>query len=324
MIMFYTSLINYAQSGASTTDATIKTFLKRRINSRYEIATSKLNTWTQSIQRTFTTGDSSAADQQFYANPPNLREIESIVLTKGAFDYPLTPVYAQEEWDRLNAQVITSASYPLKYFRRVNDYGIWPTPNEDDYTGTINYTRRATPLYFENYTTGTAAVTENSQTVTLTTGVTTTIKPGYWFTLADSNGEPRGTAYRILSITDSADFKLESFFEESTEATPKYIIGQAPEIPTEGHELLAIGAVADFYGLKQKDMASYTRFNNMFWTGAPNVTPLQARKDGDYGGLLALIDAYEDRDRSMIVSRVPVYRDLLDFATPRTITLPDG
>lgn len=323
MRMFYSTLISYAQDGANTTDSTIKTFLKRRLNSRYETVTDKLNTWTQTVQRTFTTGTSAGADQQYYALPPNLREIESIVLTTGSQDYPLIPVYEQTEWDMLNAQNITS-NFPERYFRRANDFGIWPTPNEDDYTGEINYTQRATPLYFENYTTGTVAVTENDQTVTVTTGVTTTFKAGFWFCLTDSTGEPRGTFYRIGSITDSGNFELESYFEESTESGATYIVGQCPEIPEEGHELLAIGAVADFYGLKMKDTDSYTKFNNMFWTGAPNVTPLQAKKDDNYGGLMGLIDAYKDRDSSVVVERVPVMRDSLEFRIPRTITTPNG
>ncbi len=46
-----------------------------------------------------------------------------------------------------------------------------------------------------------------------------------------------------------------------------------------------------------------------------------ARKDMDYGGLLALIDAYEDRDDSVVVDRSPVVRDLLDFRVPTTGTL---
>ena len=316
----YSDLITTAQDGAGTTNSIIKTFLKQRINRRYEVATDKLNTWTQSLVKTFTTGTSAGADQQYYYNPPNLREIESIVLTKDSFDYVLTPVYEQTEWDSLNAQII-SADFPVRYFRRPSDFGIWPIPNEDDYTGTINYTQRAVPLYFEDYSTGTAAVTVNDQTVTLTTGVTTTLKAGFWFSLTDSNGEPRGSWYKIGSITDSANFELETYFEEATEATPTYVVGQSPEIPEEGHDLLAIGAISDFYAMKQKDLETATRFDNFFWSGNYNVTALQAKKDGDYGGLLALIDAYKDRDHSMILDRSPIVRDSLDFPTVKTATL---
>lgn len=317
----FSGLISYSQDGASDTSATIKTFLKRRINERYELVTDKLNTWTQSYVRTFTTGTAAAADQQYYYNPPGLREIESIVLTDGdSNDFILTPVYDQREWDSLNAQIVGS-DYPRRYFRRANDFGIFPTPNEDDFTGTINFTQRAVPLYFEDYTTGTVTVTENSQTITFATGVTTTMKAGFWFTLTDSTGEPRGSWYRIGSISTSAVALLETYFEETGEAGATYLVGQIPEIPEETQILPAVGAVSDFYALKQKDMETATRFDNKFWSGNYNVTALQAKKDGDYGGLLAAIDAYADRDGSIVVNRLPEVRDLMDFQVPRTITV---
>lgn len=317
----FSGLISYAQDGAGDTSTTIKTFLKKRINERYEVCTDKLNTWKQEITRTFTTGTAAGADQQYYYNPPNLREISSLVLTKSSQDYILTPCYSQREWDLLNATVISS-DYPRRYFKRANDFGIWPIPNEDDYTATLVYTQRAVPLYFEDYTTGTAVVTVNDQTVTLAGGgSTSTFKPGFWFTLTDSGGEPRGTPYKILSITDSANFELETYFEETTESGVTYLVGQIPEIPEEGQLLPAIGAISDFYGLKQKDMETATKFDNRFWTGNYNVTPLQAKKDGDYGGLLALADSYKDRDQSKILDRELTLRNPLDFRTPQTGTL---
>jgi len=211
--------------------------------------------------------------------------------------------------------------FPERYFRRRDDYGFWPYDFEDDGTITINYTQRAQPLYFEDYTTGTVAVTINDQTVTVTTGATTTWKAGMWFTLTDSTGEPRGSWYRIGSVTDSTNVELETYFEEATETGVTYIVGQSPEIPEEGHTLLAIGAIADFYMLKQKDTETATRFENRFWTGNPNVAPNTAKKDKDYGGLLALIDAYADRDTSIFVNRSPSGVEPLDFQIPRTATL---
>jgi len=142
-----------------------------------------------------------------------------------------------------------------------------------------------------------------------------------WFSLSDSTGEPKGSWYRIGSVTDASNLELESYFEETTVAGATYIIGQSPEIPEEGHTLLAIGAISDFYAMKQKDLETATRFDNKFWTGNYNVSPMQARKDKDYGGLLALIDAYADRDGSKVVSREPAIREILDFRVPTTVTV---
>ena len=119
----FSDIITTAQDGAGTTNSTIKTFLKQRINRRYEVVTDKLNTWTQVLTRSATSGDANGDSQQYYYNPPNLREIESIVVTIGGFDYPLSPVYAQQEWDRLNAETVVG-NFPERFFRRANDYGI--------------------------------------------------------------------------------------------------------------------------------------------------------------------------------------------------------
>lgn len=242
------------------------------------------------------------------------------MVTIDDFDYVLKPVDSQIEWDNLNAEPRSTAAYPSRYFRRANDYGLCPYDFEDDGTISITFTQRALPLYFEDYTTGTAAVTENDQTVTLTTGVTTTLKAGFWFCLTNANGEPRGTAYRIASITDAANFELETYFEEVDEAAATYVVGQSPEIPEETQILPAVGAISDFYALKQKDVETATRFDNKFWTGNYNVTALQAKKDKDYGGLLAAIDAYADRDGSVFVTRYE-NRDMLDFRVPTSVTV---
>jgi hypothetical protein len=328
MLQTYSHIIATAQDGVGDTSSATKTFLKRRINQRYEIVTDKLNTWTQIVSRTFTTGTAAAADQQFYANPPNLKEIESIVLTDSDDNPypPLVRVDSQEEWDLINSEQVSSET-PSRYFPRVNDFGIWPTPNEDDWTGTINYTQRAIPLYFENYTTGSVTVTENDQTITVAGGANLTtgsVKAGFYFGLTDSGGEPRGTYYKIGSVTDTTNAELETYFEEATEAGATYIIGQAPEIPEEGHDLLAIGAIADFYAMKTKDMETYTRYNNMFWTGAPNITPLQAKHREELGGLLGLIDTYKDRDTGHVMYRGPMARDIFDLRNPLAYTTPDG
>ena len=188
MRLFFEDIITDVQDDIGTTDATIKDFIKRKINRRYEKATSKLNTWTQSVQRTATTGDADGDDQQYYANPPNLNEIESIVVTIDEKDHTLVPVYSQVEWDALNAQT-TTASWPSRYFPRAEDYGIWPIPPEDDGTITITYTRRATPLYFENYDTGTVTATQDDQTITVAGGANLSeggVKADFWFVLTNS------------------------------------------------------------------------------------------------------------------------------------------
>ena len=308
--MTFSDIISFGQDGTNDTSAGIKTFLKQRINEKYHLITDKLNTFTKTVYRTTVTEE----NQQYYYNPPNLRDIKSIKITIDDRDYVLDPVNSQPKWDQMNAMDFQGGVIPNKYFKRSGDYGIFPIPQEDDLVISIAYTQRAVPLYFEDYITGTATVTENDQTVTIATGNLTTgaVKAGFWFSLSDDNGEPRGTWYRILSITDATHMELETYFEEAGEAGKTYIIGQIPEIPDEGHSLIGLGSLSDFYLLKQKDTETATRFNNIFWTGSPNVAPTFQKKDKDFGGLLGLIESYRDRDTGVIVKRNPKTDYILD------------
>jgi hypothetical protein len=320
MRMTFSDLISYAQGGVSDTTTPTKTFLKQRINERYQLVADKLKTFANSVPITALT----EAGNQYYANPRNLKSIEGISVTVGSMVRHLKPKNSQEVWDKLNVVTVTSdmAEY---YFRRRDDYGIWPVPSNDGNTISITHTQTAYPLTAEDYTTGTVSVSVNNQTVEGAGGMTwnTSVKAGYWFSLADTNGEPRGSWYRIAGITDADTLTLETYFEEPTETGAKYIIGETPEIPEEGHVLLGIGAIADFYLLRRKDTETGTRFNNMFWTGSPNIVPNFARPDQNTGGLFGLIASSQDRDdMSALVERKPTGGDdLYDYiAWGSTIT----
>lgn len=161
-----------------------------------------------------------------------------------------------------------------------------------------------------DYTTGTVTVTENDATVegadTPAWSTTTNLLPDDWFSLSDSNGESRGSWYRIGSVTDSDTLELETFFEETGESGASYIIGQCPELPEEGHELCAHGALMDYFMSFRQSPGKAKIWSNMFWTGDPNTSKARAeagRKPWTGGGLLGLINDYRDRDSSQLIQR---------------------
>ena len=277
------------------------TFFKQRINARAEFILSKLPTYLSEITRTFST----VADQQYYHYPPNIREIESIIITVGSLDYPLTPIHSNQRWNEINSLDIQAGALPQHYFKRQRDFGIWPIPGAV-YTGTIEHSIRAGGMTKTDYITGSVTVTENSATVE---GAGTTWTGGnaaadMWFSLADTNGESKGSWYRIASVTDADTLVLESVFEEASAATQNYIVGESPELPEEGHELCAYGALADYFASFRQNIDKAQNWNNLFWTGDFNVNKNSASKDMDKaGGLLGLIQAYKNRDSSQLIDR---------------------
>lgn len=302
----FSSLITIAQNGAGKDVSTSsKTFFKQRINARAGFILAKLPSHLSEVTRTFST----AVDQQYYHYPPNIKEIESLEITINNVKFPLTPVHSNHRWNEINAITIQPSAIPRLYFKRQRDFGIWPIP-QAIYTGTIVYSIRAGGMVREDYTAGTVTVTENDATVEGAGGVAwntdTNLRPDDWFSLTDSNGESRGSWYRIGSITDADTLELESVFEETGESGASYIIGQSPELPEEGAELCAHGALMDYFMSFRQSPSKARVWSNMFWTGDPGTSRSLAesgRKPWVGGGLLGLINDYRDRDSSQLVER---------------------
>lgn len=306
MRLTLTDLNQLCIDGSGGDNATAsQTYYKQRINSRYGEVLAKLPSFLSEITRTFST----VADQQFYHYPPAIKEIESLSITINSVTYTLTPITSNQRWTRLNAIQITAGAIPLHYFKRQRDFGIWPIP-QAVYTATIEYTFRPGGLVRTDYTTGTVTVTENDETVEGAGGTawstTTNLVADDWFSLTDSNGEPRGNWYRVGSVTDADTLELESTFEESTESGVTYVIGQSPDLPEDGHELLAYGALADYFVSKRQSPTKAKIWSNMYWTGDPGIsrqTALASEKPWTGGGLLGLINDYRDRDSSQLINR---------------------
>jgi len=297
----YSDLISTCQNFAGKDTSTAsQTFFKQRINARYEQVLAKLPSHFSEIPRTFSTVE----DQQYYHYPPQIRGVKSLTITIGSKGYELLPIFSQREWNRMNSIDIQAGAIPTHFFKRQRDFGIYPIP-QAVYTGTIVYNIRAGGLTRTDYTTGTVTATENSIIIVGAGGASwstaTGIVPDMWFSLADTNGESRGSWMRVGSVTDTTHINLESVFEETTIAGSKYIIGECPELPEEGHELLAYGALADYYAGFRQALDKAQQWNNMFFTG----DFAKETRDPELieGGLIGLIKSYTDRDDSQLVRR---------------------
>src|SRR3990167_578850 len=294
--------IRIAQDGAGKDTSTAsQTFFKRHINSRDNFVVSKLPSHLTEITRTFST----VASQQYYHYPPEIREIESLVITIGSVNYPLKPIHSNNEWARLNALDIQAGAIPLYYYKRQRDVGIYPIP-QAVYTGTMEYSLRGGGLVRTDYSTGSVVVTENDATVTeagtAAWSTLSNVRPGDFFVLTDSNGEPRGSWYRISSVTSAVALELESVFEESTESTVTYKIGQCSEIPEEYQEIPAYLALGDYFASFRQNQIKAQFWYNMGWTGDGNNSNRKNNQDVS-GGLLGLLRDYRDRNSSHLIRR---------------------
>jgi len=304
----FTDLISLSQNLAGKdTSTAAQTFFKQRINGRYETTLAKLPSHFSEITKTFPT----VATQQYYHYPPNMKEMENIYITIGSRDYPLTPEISYAQWTKLNAIDFQAGAIPNKFFKRQRDFGIWPIP-QAIYTSTLTYTLRAGGMVYSDYVTGTVTVTENDATVIGAGGASwsssNVVGDIMWFALADTNGEPRGDWYRVLSLTDGTNLELESVFEGATVAGASYIIGESPELPEELHEVLAYGAVADYYAGFRQSLSKAQAWNNMYWTGDFDNNSRDLSNNDISGGLLGFLKDNQARHNSQLIKRTTTTR----------------
>ena len=119
---------------------------------------------------------------------------------------------------------------------------------------------------------------------------------GQWFRATTD-----GYWYKIGGYTSTSVLTLEMKYDGTTNGTAAFTIGDSPEIPEDGHELLAYRATEMYYAGFRKDSGQVMFWGNMFWTGDGNNS---SREPGDAaGGLLNLITRYAKRSDSRIIHR---------------------
>lgn len=230
--------------------------------------------------------------------------MDSATITIGNLKYTLTPIYDQQMWNWWNALQIQPTAIPQFFFPRKNDFGIWPIPT-GAYTITFQRFYRDRNLLVPDYLTGTVSLTNGSATIT---GSGTTFTPamvGRWITVTDTSVPGEGYWYRIGAYVSATVLTMETDWAAISVSGAAYRIGESPEMPEEGHTILASGTAADFYGGLRSDTAKATQFDNMFWSGSYSNSSRDITDKNITSGLIGLRRKYADRERTNLVRRQP-------------------
>lgn len=283
---------------AGSTDTNILADFNNNLSQRYQMVMAKMKDYM--TQQTVT--GSTVASQQYYAYPKNIVNVETIVVTVGGVNYPLTLVNAQHKWNQFNAIPIQPSAIPQFFFPRTSDFGIWPIP-QAAYPITLNYHLRDRNLSVDDYTTGTIAINNGATTVTGSGTTFTEAMVGRWLVVTDTTKPGQGYWYLINGYTSVGVITLNQSWQDNSITGATYRICEVPLIPEEGHQILVDGVTADFYSGFKDDLTQATWFNNKFWTG-DGQNP--SRRIGDksvIAGLIGMINYYQDRNQSAIVRR---------------------
>jgi hypothetical protein len=284
-----------------TVDTSILADFNSNLSQRYQMVLSHLKDYQSQQPKTA----SSVVGQQYYHYPVGVSRIDNVMATINNVLYPLKVINSQFEWNRLNSIQIQPSVFPQFVFPRRDDFGIWPIP-QTVYTLTFYYYMRDRDLAVEDYTTGTVDLTNGSADVVGTNTVWTPGMVGRWFHVTDTTSADYGYWYRISNYNSPTSITLDNSWQGDTTSTDvSYLIGQCPEIPEEGHIILADGATADYYSGIRADAVKSTAWNNKFWTGDMNNNNRKLGDDTVKGGLIGLVNSYADRDNGALVNRRP-------------------
>lgn len=316
-LMFSQYLTNIGKA-PTTLDTNIISSFQNNLSQRYQLVLAKMaNYVTQQDQSTLT-----VSNQQYYHYPPGIVSIDAVSVTIGSISYPLDPIYGQHAWDWINSIQIQPTVIPKFIFPRRDDFGIYPTPQADDYIINFKSFMRFINMTIADYTIGTISVTQAGQTITVAGGGTfTPAMVGRWFVVTDPTAPGQGFWYRIAAWQSSSALTLESAYQGDTGSGLTYRIGQSPEIPEEGHIILVDGVTSDFYANNRDDQATAQQFENKFWTGDRfNTSRAVGDDDKVSAGLIGLMNRYNSRTKKHLIVSDPYSNLYQNFLWGQTIT----
>jgi hypothetical protein len=205
---------------------------------------------------------SSVANQQYYQLPEDAMRISQVIFLNGTSVWiPLKEVGDETTWRRMN-QYQTTSNTPSHFFVRGGDeFGLYPTPSASVTNGIeLVYEPKHTLLTADDYTTGTVALTNGSNTVTGTSTIFTPALANGSYVLQTTDGSD-GNYYKITGYSSGTGLTLENYYQGITTASATYRIGQVSKIPEEYQEAPVDYAMYRHY-LGKNELKNATYFEN--------------------------------------------------------------
>lgn len=185
--------------------------------------------------------------QKYYQIPVDtVRVMEVSVVVSSGYEYPLSQVRSEREWREMNIIANYQSNIPTHYFVYGNDQiGLYPVPSQNVVNGLrFVYQPTDVDLTQDDYTTGTATVSNGGVNVTGTGTTWTTAMAGRQFQITDGSD---GNWYEILSVTNSTALVLKTPYVGGSVSTVTYRISQVFIFPGEYDDVPVDYALSRFY-----------------------------------------------------------------------------
>lgn len=204
------------------------------------------------------------ANQQYYQIATDMYRVAEVrckQATNSTVIVPLEEVRSEHEWNRLNA-FPSAGMFPTHFFIRGNDeIGIFPVPANNITDGLmVAYEPRIRDMGKDDVN-FTAAVTENSTTITASTNVFQPYMVENWY-IYNTDGTD-GNYYKIQKYISATKVEIENNYLGVTNASASLSMGQVPPYPEEYHEASVFYAVFKFFAMR-KDTDSSAMYRTLF------------------------------------------------------------
>lgn len=249
-----------AQEISGLSDAASTTKFKRDINTGGAMLQNCLE---RPYNRTSRTSNTVAA-QQYYQVPEDcLRVTEVMILSSATSTWrpPLIQVSDEFQWARLNQFPVNGI--PRYFFiRGFDEVGLYPIPTESITDGfQLVFEPKYNSLTQDDFTTGTATIANNSQTVTHSATGFSAAMIGRWFTVTDGTDQ---NWYRIKAFTDTSTLVLENDYQGTSGGTKSFRICEVMSyIPEEFLEAPTDYAMYRYF-LRRGDLNKTNDFKSIF------------------------------------------------------------
>lgn len=204
---------------------------------------------------------------QDYQIPYNVKQITDFTITVGNIRYLLTEVPTRKFWDKLNT-VPYSSDIPQYYFRYKNKVSVFPVPASNSNVVTFNFKRRVKDLSIVDTTTGTAAVTNSSTTVTITAGSLANYVNAndLWIQIAAPLGDNEW--YQVSSVVSGTGVvTLFNQYQGITGSGLSFTLGEVPILPEDYQDLPIYRALSIYFTTRVPDPNRAKEFKELYYEG---------------------------------------------------------
>lgn len=190
-------------------------------------------------------------NQQDYQLPEYAGLVHAVKYNNPGDEYPLIEVSSNSVWQLMNSNG-SQTGVPTHYHITGDDIvSVWPKPSSNVTDGLeVWYSPKQEALTFDDITTGSATVTNGSETVTLDSSIVSASWVGRVFAVTDGTHE---YSYKITEYVSNTSFKIENYYAGDSGSGKTYIVGQVVDIPEEALDLVETYVLSKYNSIYRKN-----------------------------------------------------------------------